>query len=234
MNSLVFRFKSGRFIWTVLVTAYFLIFFTNFFSDTIPDRLVIPLIFSYSFVLWLAVEYYFGSPFFQSGIVEPSPIWRAFFAFFVYPYLGYLGADFIWWHWTQLPVPNYISGILGLLIFGFGVYLRLATLFSFLRIIQIKPGSDQVLIPAKKFFNLKWQRFCRQPRYLATLIQLIGAAFAFNSYGGLILTLIIGFPSILIQARYEEGLLKLQLKADYEEYSHSVPLLIPKKVLKNR
>ncbi|MEO0020478.1 MAG: methyltransferase [candidate division WOR-3 bacterium] len=234
MNSLVFRFRSGRFIWTLLVTVYFLIFFTNFFNDAINDRALIPLIFSYIFVLWLALEYYFGSPFFQSGVVEPNPIWRGLFAFFVYPYFAYLAADFIWWRWTQIPIPHYLLGIIGLLIFGFGAYLRLTTLFSFLRIIQTKPGSDQVLIPPKRLLNLRWHRFCRHPRYLATLIQLFGAALVFNSYGGLILTLVLGFPLILVQARYEEGLLKLQLKSDYEQYSRSVPFLIPKLAQKSR
>lgn len=228
MNSLVFRFRSGRFIWTVLAAIYFLIFFTNFFNDAVNGDVLIPLIFAYIFVLWLALEYYFGSPFFQSGVVEPNSVWRAVFAFFVYPYFAYLGADFIWWHWTQFPIPNYILGILGLLIFGFGVYLRLTTLFSFLRIIQIKPGSHQVLIPTKKLLNLKWQRVCRHPRYLGTLIQLLGAGLVFNSYGGLLLTLIVGLPLILIQAHYEERILKLQMKTDYEQYSGSVPLLIPR------
>ena len=105
MSSFIRRFKTGRFVWTVLVTLYFFVFFTNFFRDAIPDRMTLPVLFAYIFVLWLSFEYYFGSPFFQSGVVEHSALWRGIFAFFVYPFLAYLGADFIWWHWTQMPVP---------------------------------------------------------------------------------------------------------------------------------
>jgi hypothetical protein len=141
MSSFVKRFKPGRFIWTVLVTIYFLFFFTNFFRDAIPDRMTLPVLFAYVFVLWLSVEYYFGSPFFQSGVVEHSAFWRGIFAFFVYPFLAYVAADFIWWHWTQIPTPVAVTGFLGLAVFGIGTYLRLGTLFGLLGIAQVKPPA---------------------------------------------------------------------------------------------
>src|SRR5512136_2227691 len=137
MSSYIRRFKTGRFVLTVLVTLYFLVFFTNFFRDAVPDRMALPVLFAYLFVLWLSLEYYFGSPFFQSGVVEHSALWRGLFAFFVYPFLAYLGADFIWWHWTQMPVPFVVTGSLGIALFGIGTYLRLGTLLSLLRIAQV-------------------------------------------------------------------------------------------------
>jgi protein-S-isoprenylcysteine O-methyltransferase Ste14 len=228
MSSFVLKFKTGRFVWTGLVTGYFLIFFTNFFQDAVPGQAVIPTIFAYLFVLWLALEYYFGSPFFQSGVVEPNPWLRALFAFFVYPYFAYLGADFIWWRWTQIPIPASLSGIIGLAVCGLGVYLRLATLFALLGIVQTKSGGAELLIPAKRFLGLKWQRFCRHPRYLAILIELFGSALVFNSYGGLILLLILGLPLVILQVRYEERVLRNQMKTDYERYCQTVPLLVPK------
>ncbi|MGB9742147.1 MAG: hypothetical protein ACP5JB_00320 [candidate division WOR-3 bacterium] len=227
MSGFVLKFRTGRFIWTVLVSAYFLIFFTNFFHDAAPNRSIIQLLFAYGFVLWLGIEYYFGSPFFQSGVVEPHPVWRALFAFFVYPLLGYLGADYIWWHFTQIPLPPAIFGIIGLLLFGAGVYLRLTTLFSLLGIIQTKSGGAELQIPVKKFLGLKWQQRCRQPRYLATLIQLVAAALVFNSWGGLVLVLLIGLPLIWVQVRYEEQVLREQMKPAYEHYCQTVPLLLP-------
>ncbi|MGQ9707536.1 MAG: methyltransferase family protein [bacterium] len=229
MNSFVLKFKTGRFIWTLLVTFYFLVFFTNFFKDAMPEPAVIPFLFAYLLVFWLALEYYFGSPFFQSGVVEPNPWLRAIFAFFVYPYFAYLAADFIWWHWTQLPLPPIISGGIGLILFGLGVYLRLATLFAFLGILQTKSGGAELTILAKRFLGLRWQRFCRHPRYLATLIQLLGAALVFNSWGGLIVVLILGLPLIIAQVRYEDGVLRVQMKSDYNEYCRVVPLFLPKK-----
>ncbi len=227
MSGFNLHFRWGRFIWTVLITIYFLIFFTNFFHDAAPERAILPTLFAWIFVLWLGVEYYFGSPFFQSGVVEPHGFWRALFAFYVYPLLGYLGADYIWWRLTQIPLPPAVFGVLGLLIFGFGTWFRLATLFGILRIIQRKSGSGELLIPAKKFLGLKLQRLCRHPRYLGTLIQLLGAALVFNSWGGVVLVLVLGLPLIWAQVRYEERVLKANMKPDYETYSRTVPVLLP-------
>lgn len=227
MSSFVLKFKSGRLIWTVLVSVYFLVFFTNFFSDAVPDRIVVPIIFAYLFVLWLGVEYYFGSPFFQSGVVEPSPLWRGVFAFFVYPYIGYVVADFIWWRLTQFPINHYIFGVWGLLIFGLGVYIRLATLFGLIKIAQIKPNTGEVVFSARRFLELKWQNVCRHPRYLGTLVQLAGIALIFNSWGGLLLVAVLGLPLILVQARYEEKALAPILKAEFARFQR-VAMLLPR------
>lgn len=226
MSSLVLRFKSGRFIWSVIVSLYFLVFFTNFFADAAPERMVIPLICAYLFVFWLAVEYYFGSPFFQSGVVEPSAVWRGVFAFFVYPYLIYVGADFIWWRWTQIPGNPLITGIFGLIVLGGGIYLRLVTLFGLVRIAQVKPNTGELFFPARRFLELKWQKICRHPRYLAILMLLLGIALVFCSWGGLILVLILGFPLVWIQVRYEEKVLARLLKSDFQQF-RQVAMFVP-------
>jgi protein-S-isoprenylcysteine O-methyltransferase Ste14 len=233
MSSYIRRFKAGRFIWTVLVTIYFLLFFTNFFRDAIPDRMTLPVLFAYIFVMWLSLEYYFGSPFFQSGVVEHSALWRGVFAFFVYPFLAYLAADFIWWHWTQIPVPVAITGFLGLAVFGIGTYLRLGTLFTLLGIAQVKPpakGSNEetLLLPEKRFVALRFQKLARHPRYFATFIQLIGAALVFRSWGGLVLAGIVGLPLLLVQAGYEDAHLRDVLKNELKTYTESVPAFWPR------
>jgi protein-S-isoprenylcysteine O-methyltransferase Ste14 len=233
MSSYIKRFKTGRFIWTVLVTLYFLIFFTNFFRDAIPDRMTLPVLFAYSFVLWLSLEYYFGSPFFQSGVVEHSALWRGIFAFFVYPFLAYLSADFIWWHWTQIPVPVVVTGLLGLAVFGIGTYLRLGTLFGLLRIAQVRPparGSKEetLLLPEKRFVGLRFQKLARHPRYLATFVQLVGAALVFRSWGGLVLAVAVGLPLLLVQARYEDAHLRDLLKNELKTYTETVPAFWPR------
>jgi len=233
MSSYIKRFKTGRFIWTALVALYFLIFFTNFFRDAIPDRRALPVLFAYVFVLWLSLEYYFGSPFFQSGVVEHSALWRGIFAFFVYPFLAYLGADFIWWHWTQIPVPVVVTGLLGLAVFGIGTYLRLGTLFGLLRIAQVRPparGSKEetLLLPEKRFVGLRFQKLARHPRYLATFIQLFGAALVFRSWGGLVLAVVVGLPLLLVQARHEDAHLRDLLKNELKTYTETVPAFWPR------
>jgi protein-S-isoprenylcysteine O-methyltransferase Ste14 len=233
MSSYIKRFKSGRFIWTLLVTIYFLVFFTNFFRDAIPNRMTLPVLFAYVFVLWLSLEYYFGSPFFQSGVVEHSALWRGIFAFFVYPFLAYLAADFIWWHWTQIPVPFVGTGGLGLVVFGAGTYLRLGTLFDLLGIAQVKPparGSKEetLVLPEKRFVALRFQKLARHPRYLATFIQLVGAALVFRSWGGMVLAVAVGLPLLLVQARYEDAHLREVLKNELKGYAESVPAFWPR------
>ena len=233
MTSFVRRFKTGRFIWTVLVTFYFLVFFTNFFHDALPDRMTLPVLFAYIFVLWLSFEYYFGSPFFQSGAVEHSALWRGVFAFFVYPFLGYVAADFIWWRWTQIPIPVAVTGLLGLAVFGVGTYLRLGTLFGLLGIVQVRPpargGKEGTLfLPEKRFVSLRFQKLARHPRYLATLVQLVGAALVFRSWGGLILAAAIGLPLLLVQARYEDAHLRDLLKNVLKTYTATVPAFWPR------
>jgi protein-S-isoprenylcysteine O-methyltransferase Ste14 len=233
MTSYIKRFKTGRFIWTILVTLYFLIFFTNFFRDAIPSRMVLPVLFAYVFVLWLSLEYYFGSPFFQSGVVEHSALWRGIFAFFVYPFLAYLGADFVWWRWTQIPVPVVGTGLLGLAVFGVGTYLRLGTLFDLLRIAQVKPPArgakeETVVLPEKRFVGLRFQKLARHPRYVATFVQLVGAALVFRSWGGLVLAVALGLPLLLVQAKYEDAHLRDLLKSELKTYAESVPAFWPR------
>lgn len=224
MSSVAMKLKPGRFIWTVLVTFYFLVFFRNFFSDAAPGRLLLQLLFAYAFVLWLAVEYYFGSPFFQSGVVEHSSFWRGVFAFFVYPYLGCVAADYIWWNRTQIPVAPVLWWVLGMAAFGVGTYIRLKTLFVLQQLTE--PGRGR--FSERRFLELPFQNTCRHPRYLATLLQIVGAAFAFCSWGGLVLVLVLGLPLVLVQAWHEDRALRRTLKAEYQSYSEKTPLLLPR------
>ncbi len=229
MEGIGLKFRLGRLVWTVLVTFYFLVFFRNFLSDTLTGSLLVPVLYAYLFVLWLAVEYYFGSPFFQSGVVEPSALWRGVFAFFVYPYIGYIAGDFIWWHWTQVPLPPLVLGIVGLGVSGIGVYIRLGTLFGMSNIdSSARPGPAQRGFPEKRFVALRFQRYCRHPRYLAILIILAGAALTFNSWGGLVLAGVLGLPLILLQVRHEDRLLKALLKTEGKRYFDQVPRFWPR------
>ncbi len=206
------KLRLGRTLWTLAVAFYFLVFFRNFFADALPGSSILPTIFFYLLVAWLAVEYWFGSPFFQSGLVEPSALWRGLFAFFVYPFFAYLVADFVWWRLTVIPVPQMLLAPLGLLLFGGGIYLRLRTLLD-----TVKGAA--VLTKTRRGMPYIWElsmyKLCRHPRYLATLFQLVGAAIFFSSWGGLVLVGLIGFPLILAQAKYEDGQLRQLLSAAY-------------------
>ncbi|MEO0073962.1 MAG: methyltransferase [candidate division WOR-3 bacterium] len=224
----------GRFVWTVLVTLYSLIFFQNLLQDTLGDIGLIQRVFSALFVMWFGIEYYFGSPFFQSGLIAHSAFWRGLFASFVYPYIGYAGGDFIWWHLTQMPVPGFVSGVTGLIVFAIGTGIRLYTLLAAIRMLRSNPmgrdGSQQkeTSVLCKRVVRLSPQQWCRHPRYLATLIQLVGIALVFRSWGGLVLVLAVGIPLVFLQARYEDSVLRNLLGADFEAYRKKVPFLLPR------
>lgn len=230
MNNYGGRVRFGRLVWTVLVVAYFIVFFTNFLADALPSGRLLANVFAVLFVLWLGVEYYFGAPFFQSGVVEHSALWRGVFAFFVYPYIGYCAADHIWWRWTQFPVPPVTAGLLGLLVFVAGTFVRLDVLFGLLRIIQVRVlgKEDHVTIPEKKLVTVRLMRLCRHPRYFGTFIQLIGVALVFGSWGGVLLSIAVGLPLILVQIRHDDDRLRVLLKGETERYFGTTPLLFPR------
>lgn len=219
------RVRAGRLLWTVLVAAYFLLFSRNFFADALPGQALPSMLFAWLFVGWLSVEYLFGSPFFQSGVVEPSAFWRGVFGFFVYPLLGYVIGDFGWWRMTQLPLPPLVSWFVGMALFLSGTAVRLFTLAAMLRTEGPARGRKG---QERSVFSTRFFRLCRHPRYLATLVQLVGAALVFNSWGGLVLAVTFGLGFILLQVRFEDAALKRLLRADFRAYADRVPMFLPR------
>lgn len=209
--------KWKRLIWTVLVVLYFVNFFRNFFADALPGNSWLALTFFIAFTLWMAIEYYFGSPFFQSGAVHPPVLWKSLFALYYYPLAGYCVADYIWLKWTQLGFLSPVLNILGVLVFLAGTAIRLDTLRHALR------------APANKLIRSGLYRVVRQPRYLGTLLQLIALPLAFSSWLGLVLALVPGLPLILAEIRAEETDLQSSYKGEFEDYARTVPALIPRR-----
>jgi protein-S-isoprenylcysteine O-methyltransferase Ste14 len=208
--------KWKRLIWTVLVSIYFIIFFRNMFRDALADNSLLALVFSTAFVLWMAFEYYFGSPFFQSGMVEPPQLWKGIFALFFYPFLGYCAADYTWTHTTQLGFLSPYINVLGIALFVFGGYLRMATLYTAMH------------APAGRLLRRGLFQSVRHPRYLATLVQIVAIPLVFSSWLGLVLALVLGLPLILIEIRAEEGRMSAAYKDEFVAYQQAVPILIPR------
>lgn len=209
------RLRWRRLIWTVLVSFYFMIFAWNLFNDALPGNSSVPIAFFFCFTLWMAVEYYFGSPFFQSGIVEAAPVWKSLFAIFFYPFLGYCVADYTWSRWTQIPFVQPYLNVLGIMIFAGGSVIRLSTLFQVLR------------APAGRLIRSGLFRQVRHPRYLGTLVQMIAIPLVFGSWLGLVLAMAVGLPLILAEIRTEERGLLATHPDEYVSYQQAVPALIP-------
>ncbi len=209
-------FKIFRFLWCIFLFIYFYHFPKNFFAGALPEKPFFPTIFFQLFCFWLIIEYYFSSPFFQSGLFPFSVPLKYLFSFYFYPFLIFLVFDYGWWGRGQVRFLYPSINIFGLLIFLFGMFLRLFTLFLFLN------------NPLSKLVRGGIFRISRHPRYLATLIQLVSLPFIFSSLFGFFLLI----PGILIikkEAEFEDRELKEYLKRDYDRYLKNVPLLFPVK-----
>lgn len=207
-----------RLIWTLLVTFYFINFFKNLFADALPGQSLLPVLFFVCFTVWMAFEYYFGSPFFQSGVIELSQVWRSLFALFYYPFLGYCVGDYAWTRWSQMGRLSPYVNILGIAIFLFGAVLRLSALSTALR------------HPAGKLVRGGLFRVVRHPRYLATLIQLAAVPLVFSTWLGLLLALVVGLPLILAEVRAEEANLLARYRDEFAAYQQTVPVLLPRRL----
>jgi len=210
------KIKWKRLIWTLLVSMYFIVFFRNMFRDALGGNHLLAVVFSTAFTIWMAFEYYFGSPFFQSGIVEPPRLWKGLFALFFYPFLGYCAADYTWTHTTQLSALSPYLNMAGIVVFLVGGYLRLSTL------------NTAMHAPAGRLLRKGLFQTVRHPRYLATLVQVIAIPLVFSSWLGLLLALVIGIPLVWAEVRVEEAEMAAAWKVDFANYQQVVPALIPK------
>ncbi|MBS4015891.1 MAG: isoprenylcysteine carboxylmethyltransferase family protein [Candidatus Latescibacteria bacterium] len=204
-----------RLVWTLFVTWYFINFSRNFFNSLTSDKAQIPVVFFIILVLWMTLEYYFASPFFQSGIVVMHGWLKLFFSLFFYVMAIYSITDYVSLNWTQVSFAYPYLNIAGLIVFALGVLIRLATLFHLL-------NQPQNKLVRSGLFNV-----CRHPRYLGTLLQIIAIPLIFSSYLGLIASLIFGLLLIYLEMQAEEQVLSKQYKDEYIEYQKHVPFLFP-------
>lgn len=203
------KLKWGRLIWCLFLLIYFFHFFKNLFLSSLSQNYLIPIIFFITLSYWMIIEYYFSSPFFQSGIVEYHQILRIIYSLYFYPFLILNGVDYCYSNFSQLEFLKGGINVFGLIIFFIGTFLRIITLF----IALITPLKE---LPKKLIYKK-----ISQPRYLATLIQLISIPFTFSSLLGFLL-LPLGILIIIYQAKYEN-------KELVKYYSgQKVFLLIPK------
>ncbi len=214
--ALIKKFNLFRLLWTLFVTWYFFNFFRNFFNSLNQSQSTIPIFFSIVLVFWMAVEYYFGSPFFQSGLVTIPHSIRFSFSIFFYLLVIYSITDYVSLNKTQIPLSYPYLNILGILLFIIGTVFRWITLFEIL-----KSSSNKIIKSGT--FNL-----CRHPRYFATFLQSIAVPLIFNSYLGIFISVTLGLGLIYQQIKIEEKALYALYPKDYDTYKKYVPLFFPK------
>lgn len=203
------KLKWGRLIWCLFLFIYFFHFFKNLFLSSLSSGALIPIIFFITLSYWMIIEYYFSSPFFQSGIVPYHQGLRILYSLYFYPFLILNGVDYCYRSFSQLEFLKPGVNIFGLIIFFIGTILRIITL-----LIALTTSLKE--LPQKTIY-----KNITQPRYLGTLIQLISIPFTFSSGFGFLL-LPLGILIIIYEAKYEN---KIIIKY-YKE--PKVFLLIPK------
>ncbi|MCS7249533.1 MAG: hypothetical protein N2323_00845 [candidate division WOR-3 bacterium] len=204
------KLKWGRLVWCLFLFIYFFHFFKNLFLSSLSQNFLIPIIFFITLSYWMIIEYYFSSPFFQSGIVEYHQGLRIIYSLYFYPFLIFNGVDYCYSSFSQIEFLKPGINIFGLIIFFIGTFLRIITLFIAL-ISSLKELPKRIIY-----------RKISQPRYLATLIQLISIPFTFSSFLGFLL-LPLGILIIIYEAKYEN---KILIK--YYNKESRIFLLIPK------
>ena len=110
-------------------------------------------------------------------------------------------------------------------LFVAGSAVRLAGLFE---LVRAAGSSGRSRSRGRSVFDTRFFRLCRHPRYLATLVQLVGSALVFNSWGGLVLVVLLGLPLILFQVRAEDAALERAYRAEFKSYAERVPLFWPR------
>ncbi|MEO0086700.1 MAG: hypothetical protein ABIK77_00265 [candidate division WOR-3 bacterium] len=188
------KLKWGRFLWCLFLFIYFFHFFKNLFASSLNQGVLIPTIFFITLTYWMIIEYYFSSPFFQSGIVSYHQGLRIIYSLYFYPFLILNGVDYCYRHFSQLEFLKPGINIFGLIIFFIGTLLRIITLL--IALTSSLPDLSKKIIYKK----------ITQPRYLATLIQLISIPFTFSSALGFFL-LPLGVLIIIFQAKYENKII---------------------------
>jgi protein-S-isoprenylcysteine O-methyltransferase Ste14 len=192
----------GRLIWTLLLCWYFINFANNFLNSLNAEKAQIPFVFFNLLIIWMGIEYYFGSPYFQSGTVILPGILKILFAIFFYSVTVYSIADYVTLNMTQLKALYPYVNIIGLVLFALGIIIRIWTLFELIFFFNNSHTANIF-----RYFNMGNLKIARHPRYLGTLLQTIAIPMLFSSYLGFILTVLIGPYLICLEIETEEKLI---------------------------
>ncbi len=200
-------FKFGRLLWTLFVVLYLINFFKNFFADIAAGEAFLPTLYFTLCLLWLGVEFFFETLFYQSGLVESFNFWlKTGFAVYFYGLHALVGWDAF--AGTQVRFLFPILNIVGLIVLLAGIAVRLWALFA---IQKHKKNLRQVLSSPP----WKWSR---HPRYIGMLLIMFAVPLVFFSPWGMLATVVIGLPLWYLSIRWEERSLLKDWGNIYENY----------------
>ncbi len=182
-----------RLIWVIFICLYSVLFFYNFFSRY-PDWLV-PYLYTMGLVVWLSLEYYEKRLFFQTGFV-PLELYswplRVLFALFFYSSFIIGVSTQVWWFANKINLYPFVH-VVGIVLLAVSIGIRRSSLQGTL-------GPEKAI--SHFYFSLM---------FLVSSLAL--------GYGSLFLVwyvIVIGFPLIYLQRRFELGVLK-----DFGQFLHS-------------
>jgi hypothetical protein len=168
-----------RLIWVVFLILYLSLFFFNFLS---PEKnWHVAYVYTMFFVIWLCVEYYERHLFFQTGLLG-SYSWplRVLFALFFYSSFIIGLVTIVWWDSNRIGLYPFLQ-ILGVLLLLYSIYMRRKAFMS--------------TVITEKYITTF---------YYSLYFLTMSIAFAYGSLFLIPYVLIIGFPLIALQTRYEK------------------------------
>lgn len=174
------RIHWKRLIWVIFICLYSGLFFYNFLYPF--NNWLIAYIYTMIFIIWLGVEYYERHLFFQTGFLPIAlyswPL-RSLFALFFYSSFIIGISTIAWWHKNQIGLYPFIQ-IIGFALLIFSIFLRRQS------------------FKGKKVTEENISQF-----YLSTLLLVSSIALGYGSKFLILYVIIIGFPLIYLQRRYE-------------------------------
>lgn len=204
--------RWGRLIWTLFVVLYLINFAKNLFGDVAQNESAIPIVYFIVWLCWLGVEFYLGALFFQSSLVMNFNPWlKAGFALFFYAMQGLAPWDAF--AGTQIRFAYPVFNILGLLLFGLGVFIRIWSLVVF----KLAKNPRDVLKTRPWLIS-------RHPRYIGMLLVMFAIPLVFFSPWAMLATVVIGLPLWYLEIRFEEKKLAEEWGETYRDYCARTPL----------
>ncbi|MBK7865660.1 MAG: isoprenylcysteine carboxylmethyltransferase family protein [Ignavibacteriales bacterium] len=112
------------------------------------------------------------------------------------------------------------------------LFFVLFLLFSFTQIRSYKTlkesySTDMLIYKNHRLVKNELYRFIRHPQYLSQLLADLCVGVALLSSPVIILTLLVGFPLLILRAKKEEEMLASHFKGDFDSYKKSTGFFLP-------
>lgn len=179
---------------------------------------------TYPFWLILIVYWVFAARNSSLDVSHQTPLARTLVSggLLISAALMYFRRFWVGWLGITLIPPNWVTGVLGLILcaagLGLAVWARQTLGDNWSAVVTAKP--DQTLVERGPY------RWARHPIYTGTLLLGIGTALVVGMVSSVVAVIFLG-GSLLLRVRDEEKVMLQQFPEDYPRYQRRTRLLIP-------